>query len=298
MGDLANKQISQTYDALIQTGTDNPIDGTLRPLQDGSGNNLPVEVSTTGVNFTGTVSGIDTGVQSVVAGTNVTVDNTDPANPIISAAGGGGGAATNSFMDAYKPANMNGWDSTAYFFTSRPMHGGLAWNNLNDQGPGSIQMGWLFVEPGKTISEICLPLRRITDNITYEFGIYDMYDSGSPRDLIVSETISVAVADNVGGNQYKVVTLSTPFVPTLGAYYFAVRCTQSNTPLEYDNTIAVMSRSEVSLNVVNISADGYSVNNVYQSGVIQTNVGGPLPATFDINHTYFEREEQLILLFR
>lgn len=33
----------------------------------------------------------DTAVQSVVAGTNVTVDNTDPQNPIISASGGGGG---------------------------------------------------------------------------------------------------------------------------------------------------------------------------------------------------------------
>lgn len=31
------------------------------------------------------------GVQSVVAGTNVTIDNTDPANPVISASGGGGG---------------------------------------------------------------------------------------------------------------------------------------------------------------------------------------------------------------
>ena len=30
------------------------------------------------------------GVQSVVAGTNVTVDNTDPLNPIVSASGGGG----------------------------------------------------------------------------------------------------------------------------------------------------------------------------------------------------------------
>lgn len=33
-----------------------------------------------------------TGVQSVVAGTNVTVDNTDPQNPIVSATGGGGGS--------------------------------------------------------------------------------------------------------------------------------------------------------------------------------------------------------------
>ena len=33
-------------------------------------------------------------VQSVVAGTNVTVDATDPANPVISATGGGGGGGT------------------------------------------------------------------------------------------------------------------------------------------------------------------------------------------------------------
>lgn len=31
-------------------------------------------------------------VQTIVAGTNVTVDNTDPANPVVSATGGGGGA--------------------------------------------------------------------------------------------------------------------------------------------------------------------------------------------------------------
>ena len=107
MGDLANKQISQTYDGLIQTGTDNPIDGTLRPLQDGSGNNLPVEVSSTGVNFTGTVAGIDTGVQSVVAGTNVTVDNTDPANPIVSAAGGGGGGSANT--QSFSNGTLDSW---------------------------------------------------------------------------------------------------------------------------------------------------------------------------------------------
>lgn len=36
------------------------------------------------------VGDIDTGVLSVTAGTNVTVDNTDPKNPIVSASGGGG----------------------------------------------------------------------------------------------------------------------------------------------------------------------------------------------------------------
>jgi hypothetical protein len=37
------------------------------------------------------------GVQSVVAGTNVTVDNTDPANPIVSASGGGGASGIHVF---------------------------------------------------------------------------------------------------------------------------------------------------------------------------------------------------------
>ena len=38
------------------------------------------------------MDGADGVVQSIVAGTNVTVDNTDPANPVVSASGGGGGA--------------------------------------------------------------------------------------------------------------------------------------------------------------------------------------------------------------
>lgn len=51
-------------------------------------------------------------VQSVVAGTNVTVDSTDPANPIVSASGGGGSgivetvvAGTRIDVDSTDPAN-------------------------------------------------------------------------------------------------------------------------------------------------------------------------------------------------
>lgn len=34
---------------------------------------------------------VEDGVESIVAGSNITVDDTDPANPVISATGGGGG---------------------------------------------------------------------------------------------------------------------------------------------------------------------------------------------------------------
>jgi len=38
-------------------------------------------------------------IESVVAGTNVTVDNTDPLNPIISSTAGGGGASVNYYIN-------------------------------------------------------------------------------------------------------------------------------------------------------------------------------------------------------
>ena len=54
-----------------------------------------------------TVTGLpDSGVQSVVAGTNVTVDNTDPANPIVNATGGGAaGLVAGTGLDSMKSAD-------------------------------------------------------------------------------------------------------------------------------------------------------------------------------------------------
>ena len=42
MGDLTNKQIDQTYDGLIKTSDEQPINGTLKNLQDGVGNGIEV----------------------------------------------------------------------------------------------------------------------------------------------------------------------------------------------------------------------------------------------------------------
>jgi hypothetical protein len=78
---------STTYDALIKVGDNGPIDGTLKTLSDGLGNDLPMEASTTGVNFTGTttVSGVAvanttqlaTKQDTLVSGTNIkTVNST------------------------------------------------------------------------------------------------------------------------------------------------------------------------------------------------------------------------------
>lgn len=117
MGDLTGKRIDQTFDGLIKTNDEQPIDGTLKGLQDGVGNNLPVQVSTSTINFTGVVTGDndttydlnttqdgnnvvlelqpDTGSSvdvNLIPGSGITLTTASNRNIEIAATGGGGGA--------------------------------------------------------------------------------------------------------------------------------------------------------------------------------------------------------------
>tara|TARA_R110001632_G_scaffold211578_2_gene337110 strand:- start:2129 stop:2902 length:774 start_codon:yes stop_codon:yes gene_type:complete len=122
MSSLQNLQISQTFPGLIKTNDEAAIDGTLRTLQDGAGNNLPMEVSTAGVNFTGTVTGLPTasavsslnlldGDLTLVAGTNVTITDDGNTNITINAAGGGGGGSVAVSMPYAQLSGPSGGDA-------------------------------------------------------------------------------------------------------------------------------------------------------------------------------------------
>lgn len=52
-------------------------------------------------------SSSSSGVQSVVAGTNITVDNTDPSNPIVSSTSGGGGDQATLDVSTSQSVNTN-----------------------------------------------------------------------------------------------------------------------------------------------------------------------------------------------
>lgn len=54
MGDLSNKLIRQTFDGLIKTSDEDPISATPKRLQDGAGNDLPVDVALGGMTYYGT----------------------------------------------------------------------------------------------------------------------------------------------------------------------------------------------------------------------------------------------------
>ncbi len=82
MATLTNLKIKDTYDGLLKTSDNQPIGGTLKTLQDGLGNDLPLQVSTTEINFTGTVSGIQSGGLAAGTGANSmeSVVTTTPAD--------------------------------------------------------------------------------------------------------------------------------------------------------------------------------------------------------------------------
>ena len=70
MSSLINTKIQDTYTGLIKTADNAPITATLKNLEDGNGGVLPIQVSTAGVNFTGTVTGITAGGLAAGTGTD------------------------------------------------------------------------------------------------------------------------------------------------------------------------------------------------------------------------------------
>ncbi len=102
------------------TGTVNSVNGR---NPDGSGNVLldgtHIEVVPgAGVTVTQAIFDLDsTKIDSIVAGTNITINNTDPKNPIISSTGGGGSSTQALFFSKVGAVNIgdyvkyNGWDA-------------------------------------------------------------------------------------------------------------------------------------------------------------------------------------------
>ena len=122
-------------------------------------------------NWTG--NPIVSGVQSVVAGTNVTVDNTDPANPIVSATGGGGGgtlpAQSISELPPFKGVFLGGTshNSATVGLTNYTKVQGEACSNTQ------AVLGYIPLAEGSKLSSIIFDVNNSsTTTGTIKVGIY------------------------------------------------------------------------------------------------------------------------------
>ena len=117
-----------TYPGLIKTGDNTAISGTPKVLSDGNGNNLPMEVSTTGVNLTGSPTVNSVAIanttqlaakqDTLVSGTNIkTINGTSLLGsgniPVVTSPSGVSGAIqfSNGSAFASDAANLF-WDDT------------------------------------------------------------------------------------------------------------------------------------------------------------------------------------------
>jgi hypothetical protein len=117
-----------TYPGLIKTGDNTAISGTPKVLSDGNGNDLPMEVSTTGVNFTNqlqqggvavpTAGQVAAKQDTLVSGTNIkTINGTSLLGsgniPVVTSPSGVSGAIQFSNGSAFASDAANFfWDNT------------------------------------------------------------------------------------------------------------------------------------------------------------------------------------------
>ncbi len=69
-----------TYVGLIKVGNNTALNATLKTLSDGAGNDLPMQASTTAINFTGTTTGLASGVSGAIQFSNGSAFASDASN--------------------------------------------------------------------------------------------------------------------------------------------------------------------------------------------------------------------------
>ena len=188
-----------TYDALIKTGDNAPIDATLKPLSDGVGTNLPMEVSTAGVNFTNQLQqggvAVPTAAQvaakqdTLVSGTNIkTINSTSILGSgninVVTSPSGVSGAIQFSNGSAFA-------SDAANFF----------WDNTNKRlgiGTNAPSAAGHFKGSGSTSATTSLLVQNSAG--TQKFAILDNGQIMIPVDNTGSALNSPICFSNSGGN--------------------------------------------------------------------------------------------------
>jgi hypothetical protein len=246
-----------TYDALIKVGDNGPIDGTLKVLSDGLGTNLPMEVSTTGVNLTGspTVNSVaianTTQVaakqDTLVSGTNIkTINGTSVLGSgniaVVTSPSGVSGAIQFSNGSAFAS------DATNLFWDDTNNRLGIGTNvptqALDVVGQGRFSDNILFSTDfkhiGRDLNNSSISFSSINSRILAKIstgGSFEVYNSASGTSRFAvsnsgqttisgggstSATTSLLVQNSAGAQTLKIQDDGTSTIGTSGSGVFTV----------------------------------------------------------------------------
>lgn len=214
-----------TYDALIKVGDNGPIGATLKTLSDGLGNDLPMQASTTGINFTGTVSGVASGVSGAIQFSNGSAFASDASNFFWDNTNKRLGVGTNSpsATGHFKGAGITSATSSliaqnsagTIFFqvlddsAIRVQDGGLI-KNFSGTGTYNLDLGRIFIRGGDSSASGALSIGTTSTAAKVVFQ-----GSGS-----TSATTSLLVQNSAGTGGIKV---TDDGVTAFGSTFLAVR---------------------------------------------------------------------------
>jgi hypothetical protein len=242
-----------TYPGLIKTGDNTAISGTPKVLSDGNGNNLPMEVSTTGVNLTGspTVNAVaianTTQVaakqDTLVSGTNIKTINgaslLGSGNiPVVTSPSGVSGAIqfSNGSAFASDAANLF-WDDTnnrlavgsnnPYAATLQVKGGGADISSLSMFVENSVGLPALIVRnngtvnlPGNLFAEADISVGNGNSSLSARLGVKGTGSTSATTSLLVQNSAGRQIVRATDNGLFQVGTadlsssLTQPFAIT------------------------------------------------------------------------------------
>ena len=155
MSNLGDKKIQDTWPGVIKTSDEGAIGSTPKRLQDGTGQNLPLDVTTTQTRFYGnvdftnaTVSGISGGGGSGTSGTSGTSGLTGASGTSGTSGTSGGGGGTPTYFANPGLFTLNGPSSADAIFASVLIPGGTvtagARLTINFPVDHYASTGWIY----------------------------------------------------------------------------------------------------------------------------------------------------------
>ena len=240
---------------------------------DGTGDTLRLSQQKANLNFTELYG---SKLDSVVAGTNVTIDNTDPLNPIISSTGGGGSQDLQDVTDNGNTTTndiilIN--DANAIFGTG----GGVVLDNGSKLKEGTIDAGY---GGSKGVAQIC----AVGYELKWEAGrLYVMGDGGlTIREVSHNFTTTPTVYDDIT----KGFVIGSRWLLDDGTLYICTDNTDDTAvwELQLIDLQYVTNNGNSTTNSLNVQL-GDEYTNVYTSNVYTANDANNSYAFIDNNGT-------------
>jgi hypothetical protein len=207
---LANVSPGSSFPALIKIGSNSSLSGSTQTLSDGSGNDLPIQASSTQVTFTSGPSGTTNGLNWSYTTGRLGIGNTGPLQPLhvtgdvrFDSAGGRGLQTGNSNGFFYASNYLPDPTATNFGFGKRYNINGALYYNMTDWANGGTPSYIDATKPNSGAAALALVMDGYGGSPGFHFYAPAVTTETISRNRMhISNTgnVSIGVLGGSGGN--------------------------------------------------------------------------------------------------